>query len=119
MALPGASIGLGIPYTPAREALDLGLSLAIASDWNPGSAPMGHLLMQASILGAAGKLSAAEVWAGISSRAAHALGLNDVGQLKSGCIADMLAFPCDDYREILYHQGMLQPSLVWTLRLCP
>ncbi|MAD61444.1 MAG: imidazolonepropionase [Myxococcales bacterium] len=114
VALPGASIGLGIPYTPAREALDLGLSLAIASDWNPGSAPMGHLLMQASILGAAEKLSAAEVWAGISSRAAHALSLTNVGQLKSGFIADMIAFPCDDYREILYHQGMLQPSLVWT-----
>ena len=113
VALPGASIGLGIPYTPAREALDLGLSLAIASDWNPGSAPMGHLLMQASILGAAEKLSAAEVWAGISSRAAHALGLDNVGRLKTGFIADLLAFPCDDYREILYHQGMLQPSLVW------
>lgn len=114
VALPGASIGLGIPYTPVRKALDLGLSVAIASDWNPGSAPMGHLLMQASVLGAAEKLSAAEVWAGMSSRAAHALNLSKIGQLKVGFTADMLAFSCDDYREILYHQGMLQPSLVWT-----
>ncbi len=114
VALPGASLGLGIPYTPAREALDLGLSLAIASDWNPGSAPMGHLLMQASVLGAAEKLSAAEVWAGITFRAAHALGLSNTAQISSGFVADMLAFSCDDYREILYHQGMLTPSLVWT-----
>ena len=112
-ALPGASMGLGIQYTPAREALDLGLSLAIASDWNPGSAPMGHLLMQASLLGAAQKLSAAEVWAGICTRAADALGLSNVGQLKAGYSTDMIAFPTDDYREILYHQGMMVPSLVW------
>lgn len=114
VALPGASLGLGIAYTPAREALDLGLSLAIASDWNPGSAPMGHLLLQASVLGAAEKLSAAEVWAGITSRAAHALGLNGIGQLSQGFSADMLAFEADDYREILYQQGMLNPQLIWT-----
>jgi imidazolonepropionase len=51
VALPGASMGLGVPYTPARKLLDAGASLAIASDWNPGSAPMGDLLMQASVLG--------------------------------------------------------------------
>lgn len=112
VALPGASLGLGIGFTPVREALDLGLSVAIASDWNPGSAPMGHLLLQASILGAAEKLSAAEVWTGITIRAAHALGLELIGALDRKFAADMIAFPCDDYREILYHQGMLSPSLV-------
>ena len=111
VALPGASLGLGIGFTPAREALDLGVSVAIASDWNPGSAPMGHLLLQASVLGAAEKLSAAEVWTGITSRAAHALGLDRVGVIQSGFSADLIAFPCRDYREILYHQGMLTPSV--------
>ena len=41
MALPGASIGLGCAFTPARKLLDSGACLAIATDWNPGSAPMG------------------------------------------------------------------------------
>ena len=41
VALPGASIGLGCDFTPARKILDQGGALAIASDWNPGSAPMG------------------------------------------------------------------------------
>lgn len=114
IALPGASLGLGIGYTPARQALDLGLSVAIASDWNPGSAPMGHLLMQASILGAAERLSAAEVWAGLTFRAAEALGLNRVGAIELGWAADFCAFPTTDYREILYHQGMMNPVLVWS-----
>ena len=50
VALPGASIGLGMAFTPARKLLDQGAILAIASDWNPGSAPMGDLMAQASIL---------------------------------------------------------------------
>src|SRR5690606_29303611 len=58
-ALPGASIGLGMQYTPARKLLDAGACLAIASDWNPGSAPMGDLLTQASILATFEKLSMA------------------------------------------------------------
>lgn len=113
IALPGASLGLGCGYTPARLALDVGCSLAIASDWNPGSAPMGDLLLQASVLGAAERLSAAEVWAGMTLRAANALGLSHIGSLDLGYHADLLAFPCSDYREILYHQGMLRPSHVW------
>ena len=113
VALPGASLGLGIPFTPARRALDLGLSLVIASDWNPGSAPMGHLLLQASVLGASERLCGAEIWAGMTSRAAIALGLERVGELNVNWSADLLAFPVEDYREILYHQGMIHPTCVW------
>ncbi|RZK15330.1 MAG: imidazolonepropionase, partial [Hymenobacter sp.] len=46
VALPGASLGLGCAFAPARRLLDAGASLAIASDWNPGSAPMGDLLTE-------------------------------------------------------------------------
>jgi imidazolonepropionase len=113
MALPGASLGLGCAFTPARQILDMGMSLAIASDWNPGSAPMGHLLLQASILGAHQKLSAAEVWAGMCIRAAHALNISQkVGCLATGYQADLLAFATKDYREILYQQGMLLPKYI-------
>ncbi|MFT4566049.1 MAG: imidazolonepropionase [Saprospiraceae bacterium] len=111
--LPGASIGLGIPFAPARKLLNAGACVAIASDWNPGSGPMGDLLIQASILGAYEKLSSAEVFAGITYRAAHALRQSDRGKLESNMLADIVAFPCDDYREILYNQGMIRPSSVW------
>lgn len=113
VALPGASIGLGCAFTPARKLLDQGASLAIASDWNPGSAPMGDLLAQASILATFEKLSTAEVLAGITFRAAIALGLADRGRLASGQKADLILFQTSDYREILYHQGKMKPVEVW------
>ncbi len=113
VALPGASLGLGCAYAPARLALDLGCSLAIASDWNPGSAPMGDLLLQASVLGAAQRLSGAEVWAGLTTRAARALALEGVGALEEGWAADLIAYPARDYREALYYQGALRPAAVW------
>ncbi|MDO6391217.1 imidazolonepropionase [Pontibacter sp. BT731] len=111
--LPGASLGLGMHYAPARKMLDGGLCLAIATDWNPGSAPMGDLLMQAALLGAAEKLTTAETLAGITVRAAKALNLADRGTIEKGQLADMIAFPTDNYREILYQQGKLKPGKVW------
>ncbi|WP_299821277.1 imidazolonepropionase [uncultured Pontibacter sp.] len=111
--LPGASLGLGMHYASARKMLDGGLCLAIATDWNPGSAPMGDLLMQAALLGAAEKLTTAETLAAITTRAARALNLPDKGQLAKGFAADMIAFPTADYKEILYFQGKLKPHKVW------
>lgn len=113
VVLPGASLGLGIGFAPARKILDAGCTLAIASDWNPGSGPQGDLLIQAAILGAYEKLSSAEVFAGITTRAAVALGLQDAGKLEAGFRADISCFPTEDFREILYQQGMLRPNQVF------
>ncbi|NAY92686.1 imidazolonepropionase [Muricauda sp. JGD-17] len=112
-ALPGASLGLGCAYTPARKILDAGGALSIASDHNPGSAPMGDLLTQASILGTFEKLSNTEVLAGITFRAAAALRLSDRGKLEPRAMADFVMFPTDNYQEITYHQGQMKPSQVW------
>lgn len=112
-ALPGASIGLGCDFTPARKILDAGGALAIASDHNPGSAPMGDLLTQAAILGTFEKLSNAEVLAGITFRAAAALNLKDRGQIAKGFNADFIGFHTDNYQEILYNQGNFKPCMVW------
>jgi imidazolonepropionase len=113
VALPGASIGLGEPFAPVRKLLDAGACLAIASDYNPGSAPMGNLLLQASVLATFQKLSTAEVLAGLTFRAAKALNMNFIGKIKVGFFADLQAFACSDYREILYNQGTLLPSFVY------
>lgn len=113
VVLPGASIGLGMNFGPARKLLDAGACMAIASDWNPGSAPMGSLLIQACILGTFEKLTIAETLAGLTFRAAHALQLDDRGQIEKKKIADLQSYPCSDYREILYNQGQLKPLNVW------
>jgi len=112
VTLPGASLGLGMQYAPARRLLDAGASLAIASDWNPGSAPMGDLLMQAAVMSAAEKLNTSEVFAGLTYRAATALNLTDRGTLAPGKRADIQAYPVNDYREILYQQGKLKPMIL-------
>ncbi len=113
VALPGASIGLGCNFTPARKILNAGGAVAIASDWNPGSAPMGDLLTQACILGTFEKLTNAEIMAGITFRAAAALNLSDRGRLIKGMLADFNLFQTDHFNEIFYHQGKLVPTQVW------
>lgn len=109
IVLPGASLGLGIPFAPARMLLDSDLPLVIASDWNPGSAPNGELLTQASLLGAYQKLTMAETLAALTTRAAPALKLMDRGTLEPEKLADILIFPSKNYQEILYNQGSLLP----------
>lgn len=113
VALPGASVGLGCAFTPARQLLDQGAALAIATDWNPGSAPMGQLMAQASILATAQKLSNAELFAAITFRAAHALNITNRGRLAVGEQADFITYKTDNYQNITYLQGSLQPEQVW------
>jgi imidazolonepropionase len=113
VALPGASLGIGCAFTPARRLLDAGASLAIASDWNPGSAPMGQLMTQASILATFEKLSNAEVFAGLTFRAGAALGLEDRGVLAPGYRADFAIYETAHIEEITYLQGQMNPVQVW------
>ncbi len=113
VVLPGASLGLGLPFAPARKLLDAGTRLAISTDWNPGSAPMGDLWTQAALLGVYEKLSAAELFAGITYRAAAALGFQDRGRISPGMKADFVGFEISDFREIFYNQGSLKPTMVW------
>ncbi|TZG00186.1 imidazolonepropionase (plasmid) [Chryseobacterium panacisoli] len=112
-ALPGASLGLGEKFTPARKLLDAGAIVAIASDWNPGSAPMGNLITQASILATFQKLTTAEVLAGMTFRAAYALNLKDRGQLETGKKADFVTFKTSNFQNVLYNQGSLKAELVY------
>lgn len=113
VALPAASLGLGCNFTPARALLDRGAILAIATDWNPGSAPIGNLVSSASIMAAREKLSNAELLAGITFRAAHALGLSDRGRIEPGMLADFVVYQTDSYQDISYLQGGLHPYAVW------
>ncbi len=113
VVLPGASLGLGMHFSPARELLNAGASVAIASDWNPGSAPQGDLLMQAAVLSAAEKLNTTETFAALTYRAALGLGMNDRGRIDTNMMAHLQAYPTMDHRDILYNQGKMKPFKVW------
>ena len=113
VALPAASLGIGCDFTPARKLLDAGACLAIGSDWNPGSAPMGQLLTSACILATMEKLTNAEVLSALTFRAAKALGLHDRGRLVPGMRADFILYKTDNYQNITYYQGSMLPGAVW------
>jgi imidazolonepropionase len=106
-------MGLGEKYAPVRKLLDAGAAVAIASDWNPGSAPMGDLLLQASVMAAFERITTTEIFSALTFRAAKALNLCDRGILKEGYLGDIIAFPTNDYRDILYYQGKMKPAKVW------
>ncbi len=74
---------------------------------------MGDLLTLASLLGSNQKLTMAETFSGLTNRAAKALELNDRGLIKPGYLAELIAFPCKDFQEILYNQGTLKPRHIW------
>lgn len=113
IALPGASLGLGEPFSPARKILDKGGIMAIATDWNPGSAPMGNLITQASVLATYQKLTTAEVLSAITFRAAFALDLQDRGIIAEGKKADFITYETNNFQNILYHQGSLKAKSIY------
>ena len=73
VALPGCSLFLNIPYTPGRKIIDAGLPLAIASDFNPGSAPSSNLMLAWSLACHQMKLTPMEGLVGLTLNAAAAL----------------------------------------------
>lgn len=83
--LPGASFFLGMPYAPARRAVDAGLTVALASDYNPGSSPSGDMRMVWALGCIKMKLTPEEALAACTVNGAAAMGLGDVaGALAPG-----------------------------------
>ncbi len=75
--LPGSSFFLKIPYSPAREMIDAGLPLAIASDFNPGSSPHYNLWFTMSLACLYNKMLPSECFNAVTINAANALGIQD------------------------------------------
>lgn len=76
--LPGASFFLGMPYAPARMAVDAGLAVALASDYNPGSSPSGDMRMVMALGCIKMKLTPAESLAACTINGAAAMELGDI-----------------------------------------
>ncbi|NRD20214.1 imidazolonepropionase [Winogradskyella eckloniae] len=104
VALPGCSYFLGISYTKARNIIDAGLPLAIATDYNPGSAPSGNMNF---IVGAACvklKLTPEEAINAATVNGAYAMGISNMyGSITRGKKANLLITkPMEHYSEIPY-----------------
>jgi imidazolonepropionase len=88
--LPGASFFLGMPYAPARQLINAGLPIALASDFNPGSSPSGNMPLVGSIACLQQKLLPAEAIQAMTINGAYAMGISDrLGSIARGKIANL------------------------------
>ncbi|MFO8148000.1 MAG: imidazolonepropionase [Bacteroidota bacterium] len=91
VALPGCSLFLSIPYTPAREIMEAGLPLALATDFNPGSSPSGNMNLVVSLACIKMKMTPEEAINAATINAAYALGLSKThGSISRGKKANFI-----------------------------
>jgi len=101
--VPGANYFLGLKYPPARELIDAGVAVALATDFNPGSSPTASMPFILSLACTQMKMSPAESIAAATINAAYALQLEQhKGSIEPGKDADIAIFNVRDYREIPY-----------------
>jgi imidazolonepropionase len=112
--LPGTSFFLGMrKFAPAREMIEAGVPVALATDCNPGSS-MTENLQQAIAMGCVGlHLTAAEALVGATRNAAWSLGMGDeVGSLAPGMRADLVVLDVPGHRLLAYHHGVNHAAVV-------
>lgn len=91
VALPSCSLFLGIPYTPARDIIDSGLPLALATDYNPGSTPSGNMNLVVSLACIKMKMNPEEAINAATVNAAYAMGLSEThGSITKGKAASFI-----------------------------
>ena len=89
-ALPGAAFFLGLPFPPARQLINAGLPLAIASDYNPGSAPSGNMSFVIALACIKMKITPEEAINAATLNTACALEIQDrVGSITKGKLANL------------------------------
>src|SRR3954471_22706108 len=113
--LPGSVYALGSSrYPRAREMIETGLAVVLATDFNPGSSPTPSMPMVLSLGCTQMKMSPAEAITASTINAAHSLCRGDsIGSLEPGKLANLAIFDCDDHREIPYWFGMPQVHAVY------
>ncbi|UBM62950.1 imidazolonepropionase [Candidatus Sulfidibacterium hydrothermale] len=88
--LPGAAFFLGMVYAPARKMIDAGLPVAMASDFNPGSAPSGNMQFILSMASIAYRLLPEEAIYATTLNTAYAMGISDrLGSIARGKTANV------------------------------
>jgi imidazolonepropionase len=111
--LPVAALFLGRPMPPARELVDAGAIVALATDFNPGSAFCESLPLVCGLACTQLSMTPAEALAACTVNAAHVLGRADrVGRLVPGYAADIVLLEAPDWRYLAYHLGGDQVAVV-------
>ncbi|WP_131782255.1 imidazolonepropionase [Legionella gresilensis] len=104
--LPGAFYFLRATKLPPIALLrQLKIDIAIATDCNPGSSPTASLLLMMNMACQYFGLTVEEVLTSVTTNAAKALGIADIGAIKPGCVADLIRWSLKDKAELCYHFG--------------
>jgi imidazolonepropionase len=104
--LPASALFLDRPMPPARALVDAGAAVALATDFNPGSAFCESLPLVCSLAATQLHMSPAEALAAVTVNAAHVLGRADrKGRLAAGYDADVVLLDAPDWRYLAYHLG--------------
>jgi len=113
--LPGSVYALGsTDYPRAREMIETGLAVVLATDFNPGSSPTPSMPMILSVACTQMKMSPAEATTAATINAAYSLGRGSkIGSLERGKLANFSIFDCEDYRELAYWFGTPQTHSVY------
>ena len=107
VALPSCSFFLRIPYTPAREMIAKGLSLAIATDFNPGTTPSGNMNFVVSTACIQMKMTPEEAINAATINGAYAMGISEThGSITIGKKANLIITkPISSYYQLPYAYG--------------
>jgi imidazolonepropionase len=106
--LPGSVYALGSKkYPAARQMIDAGLAVVLATDFNPGSSPSASIPMMLSLAVTQMRVSPTEAIAAATINAAASLGrIESIGSLEAGKLANLVIYDCDDFRELAYWFGV-------------
>lgn len=113
--LPASVYALGsTKYPAARDMIDAGLAVVLATDFNPGSSPAPSMPMVMSIACTQMKMTPAEAVTAATINAAYSLGRGDeIGSLEKSKRADFVIHDVSDYRELAYWFGIEHPWRVY------
>ena len=104
VSLPLATLYLAQPPMPARRFIEAGVPVAVATDFNPGTAPSFHLPLALTLACTLQRMTPAEALKGATAIAARAVGLaGRAGSLRPGAAADFAVFDAPDVDHWLYH----------------
>jgi imidazolonepropionase len=114
--LPGSVYALGSNrYPSAREMIDAGLAVVLATDFNPGSSPTPSMPMVLSLASTHMKMTPAEALTAATINSACSLTrVEEIGSLEPRKVADFVIHDCDDYRELAYFFGIEHAWKVYT-----
>jgi imidazolonepropionase len=113
--LPGSVYAIGShKYPAARNMIETGLAVVLATDFNPGSAPTTSMRMVMSLACTQMKMSPAEAMTAVTVNAAYSLNRGkEIGSLEPGKVADFVLHDAEDYRELPYFFGDQPAAMVF------